>query len=1423
MRSFEGLNWSGQLVDPSSANSLLGEALLDNLVLPGEISAVAVDPVQGYLAVGTLSGTVHIFGSPPVQISWPLSPSQPVKFLLFKPGTPLLICADSRENLSVYDLCRPDPAAQAKVHSQTARESRTRRPTYDSNLLHLHPDSPFRVAAFTARNAITALHLSSSHSHLFIGFRDGTVDTFDLDRLQTSPYRVPNCWYEEEELLRKSRVPDAPPRRHVPLVVDMAASPKDQNLLLLAYEGGVILLDIKQKSVAASFQLRLLPGAPGAGGIRPEAIWTERAIPAICVAWRPDAAVFAIGHEDGLISFWSPQDDSKPLLVRSLVELDLERPTVEELPARPLREPIFKMSWSGFPEKGWLDVLSGEKRAEDVSSVDAENNVTILTILGGAVTGHDPPGVALLYFASRVPSVLPAAATSSLWTFPSSPADQGSDAMQKSRQRLRSELSTIRESRLLTDSVVQDFVLLPRSSPHYGMAWDPVAIFMLVDIPHWLSPLAPPAAQRGLIAAIFPPQAPPGSSLSNLGATKALVPHGDERPGQASSGPIPATVSELISLKVCKLPFSLECTGAGAILDAQLINVSPRSYHKLVGSAGRGANEMVADVSCNRPSVPLRGGLAAAVTVGYQDTETLARVANSHRLLMTQHLDGTIRFADASPHLLLSPQRGCKDRPSASETQPKANGSGPQPLPLLDQAFPSPLPHLTICPSEILRHPLLVSQVTSAFDKQGSVRISSVHFAPEVLEATVVLQTGLLLQYNFWQAQFSQSEEVQADVWGETLRDLDNADSAAFSTLAQTHRAETHGSEPKSPINLGQSCEDFETGATLGADMQTALRELDLAESEEGQSSNCLPGNIAALRKHSFITRPPLTYPKRVPKRGSVFGRLGRERRLSVTASTTDSPTSPVPPPQLPMSSARCFDCSSDRDEATSYRAKEEFICLDHINDWSNDGFKAHLLINMERGEITRVAISDIGFLAFACGSGLALVDLHGPEILLREGMGNDFGVVVPKSNNKRFGKRSERKLLDAESKAPINSLSWTICRLPGSPNSSHAYLSPRLIVGRTNGLVTIWTLVHTGDVWLPEWTGASKIREHQAQDLSTPSGFKLLDVAGNEAAAVPIKLQRSIRETEQATGDEWMLNSDVPLLLGWSGSVLFLSVGILGRRLSKVDTAEGILSAALVDCHGGKLIITISITSIRIFAAPHLELIHRIQRHCHGRGDSKTNFRSVSIDASLSGTFLEVLSSVNVRLWTFFSHVPRPAQPSFLLWTPKPLPDHNSAGAIASVTSWFCGKAATASSLDDVLGGTNRPSARPKLPNKKIKETFLIAVTGKSIPPSDMEAFFASGETDEASDLVTDSVAPNAEGTLNPQPHSSTVVLTQSQEAQGTMRNNFDLAHRRGEAMQGLENSLASLEKSTNSWVKEAKAGLVKSAAKDRLSKFGL
>lgn len=89
----ENSDWSRGLGIGNNATSVFSEGLLSasNIALQGEVCALAVEPVLGYLAVGTSSGSIHLFGVPSVQVSWMLRPANKIKHLVFKSGSPLLV------------------------------------------------------------------------------------------------------------------------------------------------------------------------------------------------------------------------------------------------------------------------------------------------------------------------------------------------------------------------------------------------------------------------------------------------------------------------------------------------------------------------------------------------------------------------------------------------------------------------------------------------------------------------------------------------------------------------------------------------------------------------------------------------------------------------------------------------------------------------------------------------------------------------------------------------------------------------------------------------------------------------------------------------------------------------------------------------------------------------------------------------------------------------------------------------------------------------------------------------------------------------------------------------------------------------------------------------------------------------------------
>jgi syntaxin-binding protein 5 len=83
-----------------------------SLGIQGEITALAVDPVQSIMAIGTSTGLIHLVGSPAFQCTVQLSTLSagspnagivPVKFLVFMSGLGKLCCVDEKNTLHVWN------------------------------------------------------------------------------------------------------------------------------------------------------------------------------------------------------------------------------------------------------------------------------------------------------------------------------------------------------------------------------------------------------------------------------------------------------------------------------------------------------------------------------------------------------------------------------------------------------------------------------------------------------------------------------------------------------------------------------------------------------------------------------------------------------------------------------------------------------------------------------------------------------------------------------------------------------------------------------------------------------------------------------------------------------------------------------------------------------------------------------------------------------------------------------------------------------------------------------------------------------------------------------------------------------------------------------------------------------------------------
>ncbi|KAF9955977.1 hypothetical protein BGZ65_003053 [Modicella reniformis] len=337
---------------------------------------MAVDPVQGLLACGTFKGAIAVTGAPDLAGYLELEEAVSVKMMTFQPGSPVLIVVDAKNAITVFDLIKRQ-----------------------------------RLFVRNARSIVTCMQLLSGSNWLFHGLRDGTVDVFDVYRGQAVPYRIPNILPEGN--------------KHS-LVISIKAHPRDNNQLLIAYNTGVALWNLKQKSVIRTFIYEIPPGAMGgvSAGDGTLGLNGGRYPQVTVISWRPDGIGFVSGYDDGCFVFWDIRQE-KPVLARTIHEINVNIPGTRPASERDAAQfvPIYQLSWC----------FQGRK------------DETTLIVAGG--TGSiDPYGLHLFDFTAKPDYRNPK-----------------------------------RHYTLTLESDMLDFVVLPRESPWFNGALDPVSILVLTN------------------------------------------------------------------------------------------------------------------------------------------------------------------------------------------------------------------------------------------------------------------------------------------------------------------------------------------------------------------------------------------------------------------------------------------------------------------------------------------------------------------------------------------------------------------------------------------------------------------------------------------------------------------------------------------------------------------------------------------------------------------------------------------------------------------------------------------------------------------------------------------------------------------------------------------------------------------------------
>lgn len=316
---------------------------------------------------------------------------------------------------------------------------------------------------------------------------------------------------------------------------------------------------------------------------------THRRPAVTCMAIHPTGHIFAIGHDDGTIAFWAVDDEDHPLFVRTVDSLDevdvVDGAKIERyLPSGNVsdrnqtclsnREPIFKITWSGFP-----------------NSSDPRGGETALTILGG-LESNNGPGITAMWLPPLNPPEPPASAGTQSGLHPFV------------RKAMRESLLPSKTFFYATVGPTQDFLLFPRDNPHFSGTYDPVAILLLSDFV---------GGTRAIEAFQFPPQEfitlpsiTPNTTFSTN--SRAAEPPGDISEDLAETL---QAINMTDDPKRLEVPFSL-WNGSSGILHAQIVKIERDAFETLT-----------AEADVNNEALPLTGGVAWSNKTVTNDTKLL--------------------------------------------------------------------------------------------------------------------------------------------------------------------------------------------------------------------------------------------------------------------------------------------------------------------------------------------------------------------------------------------------------------------------------------------------------------------------------------------------------------------------------------------------------------------------------------------------------------------------------------------------------------------------------------------------------------------------------------------------------------------------------------------------------------------------------
>ncbi|XP_015510009.1 syntaxin-binding protein 5 isoform X5 [Neodiprion lecontei] len=209
---------------------------------PFQPTAIAFDPIQRLLAIGTKTGSLRILGRPGVDVHVKHDGESAVLQMQFLINEGALVSATADDTLHLWNFRQKIPQVVQSLKFQ--------------------------------RERITFIHLPLQSKWLYVGTERGNIHVLHIETFVLSGYVI--NWNKAIEVSRKT---------HPGAVIHLSDNPLDLSKMLIGYESGqIVLWDLRLKSPDYRCQT------------------TE---PLKSISWHHDGKQFMCSHTDGSLSTWA--------------------------------------------------------------------------------------------------------------------------------------------------------------------------------------------------------------------------------------------------------------------------------------------------------------------------------------------------------------------------------------------------------------------------------------------------------------------------------------------------------------------------------------------------------------------------------------------------------------------------------------------------------------------------------------------------------------------------------------------------------------------------------------------------------------------------------------------------------------------------------------------------------------------------------------------------------------------------------------------------------------------------------------------------------------------------------------------------------------------------------------------------------------